>query len=74
MARFEAAYQSDSKLKKLVGVAASHHRLAWIHPFLDGNGRVARSRTIRCRLPKSQGRDEPPERCATQWSASACEK
>ncbi|NOR23517.1 MAG: hypothetical protein GQ542_03860 [Desulforhopalus sp.] len=22
--------------------AASHHRLMWIHPFLDGNGRVAR--------------------------------
>ncbi|MET0499073.1 MAG: Fic family protein, partial [Steroidobacteraceae bacterium] len=42
MARFEAAYRSDSKLKQLVSVAASHHRLAWIHPFLDGNGRVAR--------------------------------
>jgi Fic family protein len=42
MARFEAAYKSDSKLKQLVSVAASHHRLAWIHPFLDGNGRVAR--------------------------------
>jgi Fic family protein len=42
MARFEAAYKLDSKLKKLVSVAASHHRLAWIHPFLDGNGRVAR--------------------------------
>lgn len=42
MARFEAAYRSDSKLKQLIGVAASHHRLAWIHPFLDGNGRVAR--------------------------------
>jgi Fic family protein len=42
MSRFEAAYKSDSKLKQLVGVAASHHRLTWIHPFLDGNGRVAR--------------------------------
>ena len=21
---------------------AAHHRLVWIHPFLDGNGRVAR--------------------------------
>jgi len=28
--------------KKLVAAAASHHRLMWIHPFLDGNGRVAR--------------------------------
>jgi Fic family protein len=26
----------------LVAAAASHHRLAWIHPFPDGNGRVAR--------------------------------
>jgi len=26
----------------LVAAASAHHRLAWIHPFLDGNGRVAR--------------------------------
>lgn len=26
----------------LVAAAAAHHRLTWIHPFLDGNGRVAR--------------------------------
>jgi Fic family protein len=26
----------------LVAAGAAHHRLAWIHPFLDGNGRVAR--------------------------------
>jgi len=26
----------------LVAAAAAHHRLAWIHPFLDGNGRVVR--------------------------------
>lgn len=26
----------------LIAVAAAHHRLTWIHPFLDGNGRVAR--------------------------------
>jgi Fic family protein len=29
-------------LTKVVAAAASHHRLAWIHPFLDGNGRVTR--------------------------------
>jgi Fic family protein len=28
--------------KRLIAVAAAHHRLLWIHPFLDGNGRVAR--------------------------------
>jgi Fic family protein len=26
----------------LLAAAAAHHRLTWIHPFLDGNGRVAR--------------------------------
>ena len=25
-----------------IAPAAAHHRLMWIHPFLDGNGRVAR--------------------------------
>ncbi len=27
---------------ELVALAAAHHRLLWIHPFRDGNGRVAR--------------------------------
>ncbi|WP_456835522.1 MULTISPECIES: Fic family protein [unclassified Bradyrhizobium] len=26
----------------IVASACAHHRLLWIHPFLDGNGRVAR--------------------------------
>jgi Fic family protein len=29
----------------LIGLMAAHHRLAWIHPFLDGNGRTARLHT-----------------------------
>jgi Fic family protein len=29
----------------LIALGAAHHRLAWIHPFLDGNGRVARLHT-----------------------------
>jgi len=29
----------------LIGAACSHHRLAWIHPFIDGNGRTARLHT-----------------------------
>lgn len=28
--------------RRLLGMAASHHRLLWIHPFPEGNGRVAR--------------------------------
>ena len=27
---------------QVLAMAAAHQRLAWIHPFLDGNGRVAR--------------------------------
>jgi Fic family protein len=29
----------------LVALAAAHHRLSWIHPFVDGNGRVMRLHT-----------------------------
>jgi Fic family protein len=29
----------------VIGAACSHHRLTWIHPFIDGNGRVARLHT-----------------------------
>jgi Fic family protein len=28
--------------QRLIAAAAAHHRLGWIHPFLDGNGRVMR--------------------------------
>jgi len=42
--RFAAAYGSPnlSAIDRVVAAAAAHHRLAWIHPFLDGNGRVTR--------------------------------
>ncbi|MDA1371243.1 MAG: Fic family protein [Proteobacteria bacterium] len=44
MNRFEQAYDPDvlSQIQQIIAIAASHHRLVWIHPFLDGNGRVAR--------------------------------
>ncbi len=42
---FSEAYNpekiSDS-INRIIAIAASHHRLAWIHPFQDGNGRVVR--------------------------------
>jgi len=31
-----------SRLTSIVATLAAHHRLVWIHPFADGNGRVAR--------------------------------
>jgi Fic family protein len=43
LARLEEAYSGPlGKFRKVIAVAAAHHRLLWIHPFLDGNGRVAR--------------------------------
>lgn len=42
--RFTAAYdrKSLSKLRQIIALGAAHHRLLWIHPFYDGNGRVTR--------------------------------
>lgn len=42
--RFENAYRIDrlGRMERVIAAAASHHRLVWIHPFIDGNGRVAR--------------------------------
>ncbi len=39
---FESYYSALGKSETILALAASHHRLLWIHPFLDGNGRVAR--------------------------------
>jgi Fic family protein len=40
--RFEEVYSKLGRSETILGAAAAHHRLLWIHPFLDGNGRVAR--------------------------------
>ncbi|MDB5491217.1 MAG: cell filamentation protein Fic [Micavibrio sp.] len=42
MAHFETAYHNLGKTNAILCAAAAHHRFVWIHPFLDGNGRVAR--------------------------------
>ncbi|MCX5807216.1 MAG: Fic family protein [Proteobacteria bacterium] len=53
--RFAGFYKSGTchGIMPIIAAAASHHRLMWIHPFLDGNGRVARLYTDACfrRLP-----------------------
>jgi Fic family protein len=40
--RYEEVYSNLGKTETILAAAAAHHRLVWIHPFLDGNGRVAR--------------------------------
>ena len=44
LGRFSEVYASNrlSRTQYLIAVGAAHHRLLWIHPFYDGNGRVAR--------------------------------
>ena len=42
LARFAEVYGGLGTVDRLVSAAAAHHRLLWMHPFLDGNGRVAR--------------------------------
>ena len=43
--KYELLYRVPNyatQAKQVIFALASHHRLMWIHPFLDGNGRTAR--------------------------------
>lgn len=57
--RFEEAYTPPrlSRGLAILAVAAAHHRFLWIHPFYDGNGRVARlmshAMLVRCGVDSS---------------------
>lgn len=42
LARFDEAYRALGTSRAVLATAAAHHRFLWIHPFFDGNGRVAR--------------------------------
>ena len=42
MQRFDETFGGLGKAEAILAMAAMHHRLVWIHPFLDGNRRVAR--------------------------------
>lgn len=42
MQRFEEVFTHLGKAEAILSTASMHHRLLWIHPFVDGNGRVAR--------------------------------
>ena len=38
----QATENGIKKLEAIVAAMCAHHRLAWIHPFPDGNGRIGR--------------------------------
>ena len=40
--RFHEVYARVGKTESIISTATAHHRLLWIHPFVDGNGRVTR--------------------------------
>jgi len=40
--RMHAAYAKAGRTTAILAAACAHHRLLWVHPFMDGNGRVAR--------------------------------
>lgn len=44
MDQFFSMYSSEEYYgdERVIAVAASHHKLTWLHPFHDGNGRVCR--------------------------------
>lgn len=42
LTRLHEAYSGSSRMGAILATACAHHRLLWVHPFLDGNGRVAR--------------------------------
>jgi Fic family protein len=47
MKAFQARFDPDlfHGDEKLIAAAVSHHRLTWLHPFRDGNGRISRLHT-----------------------------
>jgi Fic family protein len=42
MQHFESRYRSLGRTDLILSMATAHHRLNYIHPFPDGNGRVSR--------------------------------
>jgi Fic family protein len=54
---------------ELLAIACLHHRLAWVHPFRDGNGRAARLQTHRALFDVSGGLWSPNRGLARRQAA-----
>ena len=39
---FDRRYRGAGRASAIIAIASAHHRLNFIHPFPDGNGRVSR--------------------------------
>lgn len=50
MRRYEEVFAGLGKAEAILACASMHHRFLWIHPFVDGNGRVARLASHACLL------------------------
>lgn len=56
LSRFDEFYGKDAAREDpLITIAAAHQRMAWIHPFIDGNGRACRLQTHAALWPMSSG-------------------
>ncbi len=55
-ARFDEVYGAEQTADMhLIATACAHHRMAWVHPFLDGNGRATRLQLHSALWPLSDG-------------------
>lgn len=56
LARYEEVYAAKrSHPERWIAIACAHQRLAWVHPFVDGNGRAARLVTHAALYPITGG-------------------
>lgn len=54
--RYDEVYGGPARAEeRLISIACAHHRLAWVHPFEDGNGRAGRLVTHAALFPITGG-------------------
>jgi Fic family protein len=56
LSRLDQVYEPGTGWEqRLIAIALLHHRVAWVHPFLDGNGRATRLQSHAALWPLSAG-------------------